>query len=80
MKWIRCRSQQLWWHFSELLDPAQKFFERLLTTPNHAPDEILALSNEISDINILLSDIEATARFIDQAGEPKEQSTLSAPL
>ena len=33
MKWIRCRSQQLWWHFSELLDPAQKFFERLLTTP-----------------------------------------------
>ena len=57
-----------------------KILRSVIHNANHAPDEILALSNEISDINILLSDIEATARFIDQAGEPEEQSTLSAPL
>jgi hypothetical protein len=56
-----------------------RILQRVIHNANHAPDETLAFSNEISDVNIL-RDIEATARFIDQAGEPEEQSTLSATL
>jgi hypothetical protein len=57
-----------------------KILRSVIHNANHAPDEILALSNEISDINILLSDLEATSRIIEQAGDPAEQSALSMAL
>lgn len=32
---------------------------KLVHTTKHAPDEILAISNEISDLNLILSDLES---------------------
>ena len=54
-----------------------KLLRRVIRDANQAPDEILALSNEISDLNILLSDLEATNRVIGQARSPEARLEVS---
>ena len=43
-------------------------FRRVIRDVNHAPDEILALFNKMSDLNILLSDLEVASREIQNSG------------
>jgi hypothetical protein len=62
-----------------------KHLRRLIHAANHAPDEILAMSNEISDINLILNDIENTNRTIETSGaqgqaSPDLNSALSEQL
>ena len=52
-------------HFS---GSCSKSLRQLVHTVRHAPDEILAVSNEVSDINLILSDIEATNKALEAAG------------
>ena len=46
-----------------------KQLRRVIRDANHAPNEILALSNEISDLNILLSDLGVASRDIENTNE-----------
>ena len=45
---------------------------RVVHNARYAPDEILAISNEVSDINLLLSDIEATNKALENPGVQTE--------
>jgi hypothetical protein len=54
-----------------------KLFRKVIRDANHAPDEILALSNEISDLNILLSDLEASNRVIEQVRDSQSRPDIS---
>jgi hypothetical protein len=51
--------------------PFASRLRRVISDANHAPDEILALSNEISDLNILLSDLEVASREIENSSPPQ---------
>ena len=53
-----------------------QLLRRVIRDANHAPDEILALSNEISDLNVLLSDLEATSRAIEQLHNPENSPDI----
>jgi len=55
-----------------------KRLRKLIHDTKHAPDEILAISNEISDLNIVLSDLEAASRTIENASAVA-QSSLPEP-
>lgn len=38
-----------------------KQLSKLIQTFRHAPEEILALSNEVNDLNVILAQVEATS-------------------
>jgi hypothetical protein len=50
---------------------------RIIRDTNHAPDEILALSNEISDLNILLSDLEVASRDIENSSQSQSGHSIA---
>lgn len=54
-----------------------QLLRRVIRDANHAPDEILALSNEISDLNVLLSDLEVTSRAIEQLYISEHSTAIS---
>jgi hypothetical protein len=47
---------------------------KIIHNLRHAPDEILALSNEITDLNLILADLEATCQSIESSDSPPTQS------
>jgi hypothetical protein len=53
---------------------------RVIRNANHALDEILALSNEISDLNILLSDLEVASREIENSSPPHSGHDVSQAI
>lgn len=53
---------------------------RVIRDANHAPDEILALPNEISDLNILLSDLKVASREIENSSPPHSGHDVSQAI
>src|SRR5580698_9749788 len=49
-----------------------KQLRQLIHNVRYAPTEILALSNEVADLNVLLTDVEATSQAIENASTRDE--------
>ena len=58
--------------FLSLSGSRAQYLRRLIHNAKYAPHEILALSNEVSDINLVLSDIDSTNRIIGSSVQTED--------